>query len=187
MVVGTTHDIQGRVQAWPIMLIGRMESGWKAIVGVGMLAAGLAHGDEVICEPFATELADVRYSATANEGGRNKYTHVGVSVPRQIEGFLFFRMDLRVTQVDPEGSALELFLKVNMHANEMVSDDIEDWKEAILFSWQASDSPRLATGFSVRNYLENKVEAEATYTNGSCVANLHIPIFPKANVPTALD
>ena len=39
-----------------------------------------------------------------------------------------------MTQVDPEGSALELFLRVNMHADEMVSDDTEDWKEAYLFS-----------------------------------------------------
>ena len=82
---------------------------------------------------------------------------------------------------------MELFLRVNMHADEMVSDDTEDWKEACLFSWQASDSPRLATSFSIQNYLENKVEATAQYVDEFCSASLRIPIFPRSKASATLD
>ena len=77
------------MQASPIMLIGPMGSSWKSAIGIGLLATGLAHGDEMICEPFPTKLADVRYFAIANEGERNEYTGIGISVPRQIDGFFF--------------------------------------------------------------------------------------------------
>jgi len=157
-----------------------------ALASAIVLGTAVARGDELICHPLSSDLAQVRYDVRPV----SNQNFVKVTVPRRVGNFQFQRMSLLAGPRSPGRKVLELFISdMSMNPGRRFLPDLDEADSVDPVDpnyWRHLNTPSLETSFMAADFHNSSIELTAYYNSEypGCATSMEILVFPRPPSPS---